>query len=538
METSTSSSLVSKARTAFHSAAAIAEKVLTDLKIDHHHREESEEQSHKLDSPSEKSDDGELYNNNSSSNDFKHSRWKPATLGKQHDWQDRLRKIRRGKKEIEEQEREKEKEKAKTFNLISDFLDGDETKSQTDLLTVKVSEKDSPAKDEELIVSNMDTIPPAVIIKQLATAMESGKKVNSLKDLLTSSRDSSPVRERGALSFSAMKSLVLREKEDKLTSEFCDDEELLALIQSLFDPEGHFPRRNYGSGSAIASLPREIHGAPPEGFVVRLSEIIGSFKTLRKMALFWCQVVTELRRLWSAEQPVPHVPLDESPDLNSCLLHQQLQVINCCISRKRRRAVASETLYSIMKDAGPDAEESTFSPGPVSSNSKLYAKVSSGDLVLRLGVDQPSDKLTMLETGEPVYSPITQEGPILTEDLIKEAEEFVLRTGSCGAGCSQLLSDMQAFKAANPGCILEDFVRWHSPPDWSGNDPINETEDSYSFPDSASKRGQLSSRMQKEGQMLSFQMVIYGVNCGKHPNHYQPLNKYLSLTRIWQWKAS
>ncbi|CDY20791.1 BnaA02g09310D [Brassica napus] len=26
-----------------------------------------------------------------------------------------------------------------------------------------------------------------------------------------------------------------------------------------------------------------------------------------------------------------------------------------------------------------------------------------------------------------------------------------------GAGCSQLLSDMQSFKAANPGCILEDF---------------------------------------------------------------------------------
>eukprot|EP01087_Luapelamoeba_hula_P009790 TRINITY_DN2558_c0_g1_i2.p1 TRINITY_DN2558_c0_g1~~TRINITY_DN2558_c0_g1_i2.p1 ORF type:complete len:119 (+),score=12.66 TRINITY_DN2558_c0_g1_i2:73-429(+) len=25
---------------------------------------------------------------------------------------------------------------------------------------------------------------------------------------------------------------------------------------------------------------------------------------------------------------------------------------------------------------------------------------------------------------------------------------------------------MQAFKAANPGCVMEDFVRWHSPSDW------------------------------------------------------------------------
>lgn len=31
---------------------------------------------------------------------------------------------------------------------------------------------------------------------------------------------------------------------------------------------------------------------------------------------------------------------------------------------------------------------------------------------------------------------------------------------------AQLLSDMQAFKAANPGAVFADFVRWHSPRDW------------------------------------------------------------------------
>jgi Rab3 GTPase-activating protein catalytic subunit len=29
-----------------------------------------------------------------------------------------------------------------------------------------------------------------------------------------------------------------------------------------------------------------------------------------------------------------------------------------------------------------------------------------------------------------------------------------------------LLSDMEAFKAANPGCCMGDFVRWYSPRDW------------------------------------------------------------------------
>lgn len=497
METPSSSSLVSKAKFAFHSAAAKAEKVLTDFKTDHHHRDEFDEQSHntsknqsELVSPSESS-------HVESTEDVKHPRWKPVSIGRRHDWQEKLRNIRRGKKEAEEKE--------KTFNLISDFLDGDDNASQIDLLLsvseVKGSEREYiAAEDQELQVSKMDTLPSTTIIKQLATAIESGKKFNTMKDLLASSRSSSPVRERGGLSFSAMKSLMLREKDNKLTPDIGDDEELLPLSKSLFDPEGQFPRRKTSIDSAMVSLSREIHGAPPESIVVGLSETMGSIKTLQKMALFWFKVITELRRLWSEGQPIPHVPLDESPDLNSCLLHQQLQVINCCISRKRRRAMASTSVRSSTESVS-NTEESIVSPDMVSSDSLLYAKVSSGDLVLRLGADRPSENLTMLETGEPVYSPITQDGAILTEDLIKEREEYVLRTGSCGAGFSQLLSDMQAFKAANPGCILEDFIRWHSPPDWSYNDPDEEANDSRSLQDFTSKRGQLSSRMQKEGNL-------------------------------------
>ena len=33
-----------------------------------------------------------------------------------------------------------------------------------------------------------------------------------------------------------------------------------------------------------------------------------------------------------------------------------------------------------------------------------------------------------------------------------------------------LISDMSAFKAANPGSCLADFVRWHSPRDWIEDD--------------------------------------------------------------------
>ena len=51
----------------------------------------------------------------------------------------------------------------------------------------------------------------------------------------------------------------------------------------------------------------------------------------------------------------------------------------------------------------------------------------------------------------------------------------MMQLGTDGAGAeirakmqsASLMSDMESFKAANPGCVLADFVRWHSPRDWS-----------------------------------------------------------------------
>lgn len=57
-----------------------------------------------------------------------------------------------------------------------------------------------------------------------------------MKDLIDSPGESLPVRERAGLSLSAVKALVLQEKEGKLTSEFSNDEKVLHLINSLFYP--------------------------------------------------------------------------------------------------------------------------------------------------------------------------------------------------------------------------------------------------------------------------------------------------------------
>ncbi|KAL8159923.1 hypothetical protein V2J09_001460 [Rumex salicifolius] len=200
--------------------------------------------------------------------------------------------------------------------------------------------------------------------------------------------------------------------------------------------------------------------------------------------------------LWLEDEYVPGIPKD---------------VINCCISRKKRHEIYTELLESLENEVGCHEDVSDVPKVNNPLNSGSYARLITGEFALRLGAHRPADNLSMLETGELVYTPLTQEGPLLTEDLIQEHEEFVLRTGrrlltfllpvctlSLGPGCSQLLSDMQAFKAANPGCILEDFVRWHSPPDWTEASSSDEADEVLK---EEIPRGRLSSRMQKEGNL-------------------------------------
>ncbi|KAI9479011.1 Rab3 GTPase-activating protein catalytic subunit-domain-containing protein [Coemansia mojavensis] len=86
----------------------------------------------------------------------------------------------------------------------------------------------------------------------------------------------------------------------------------------------------------------------------------------------------------------------------------------------------------------------------------------------------PSSSLRLLDSDEPMWIPQIQAHPILTEDMLRERETILMSFGTSTEGaqqrarlqCAELISDMEAFKAANPRCSLADFVRWHSPRDW------------------------------------------------------------------------
>lgn len=65
-----------------------------------------------------------------------------------------------------------------------------------------------------------------------------------------------------------------------------------------------------------------------------------------------------------------------------------------------------------------------------------------------------------------------------TEDQLEEDAELMVRLGDDARASelrarmmsASLLSDMEAFKAANPGAELCDFVHWYSPRDWKPDD--------------------------------------------------------------------
>ncbi|KAL2915872.1 hypothetical protein HK105_204573 [Polyrhizophydium stewartii] len=117
-----------------------------------------------------------------------------------------------------------------------------------------------------------------------------------------------------------------------------------------------------------------------------------------------------------------------------------------------------------------------------------------------LGLDEQAGHLRQLEglflvaTGAPMWLPQTQESGYMTEDMVREQEAVLesLGTGPEAAKlrarmqCAQLISDMEAFKAANPHAMLEDFVRWHSPRDWI---------------ETADGKGRLSDRMTDTGNL-------------------------------------
>ena len=154
------------------------------------------------------------------------------------------------------------------------------------------------------------------------------------------------------------------------------------------------------------------------------------------------------------------------PQMGCALLQQKLTLLNYCVAQKKRRKLAAA-----------DAEEGASTEADADGEDGPRACARAEDTG-RVGGRRPLPGLVGLHSGAALWEPWTQDPVPMTGDAVEQQQEELIRVGERfgGAGeaqnvlarlqSAQLKSDMQAFKAANPGCCLEDFIRWHSPRDW------------------------------------------------------------------------
>lgn len=312
---------------------------------------------------------------------------------------------------------------------------------------------------------------------------------------------------------------------------------------------------------------KQLKSAPPDSLTYRLAVCFAIINHnhggLQAIAHLWQEFILEMRYRWENNILIPDLGANPSkskvaassqslpgsvpqPNLGSCLLHQKLQMLNCCIERKIKRESAGYGHEDTMLHEAPssgmlEADISTSCPeiaddtkdervtaermGSIGSSSDdEFFECDDGDedtdtaenredneetsvkqtvtakrsMMSEKSVDstvsemsfkdslpvKPEGRLAQMKnmyslaTGEPLYIPMTQEPSPMTEDMLEEHAEVLAKLGSSAEGSQLrarmqsacLLSDMESFKAANPGCILEDFVRWYSPRDYIEED--------------------------------------------------------------------
>lgn len=210
------------------------------------------------------------------------------------------------------------------------------------------------------------------------------------------------------------------------------------------------------------------------------------FGGAKAAAHIWHEFSQEIRFRWNSNNMIPGVA-PGFPDPKSCLLHQKLQMINCCIERRKKSEEAA-----VGKRESDESDDEFFD---CDENVEDEAKPASTTPVGRLS---QHNSLKLINTGQPLYIPVTQGATPKTEDQLEEDAQVLIQLGSDAEGSqlrakimsASLLSDMESFKAANPGACIEDFIRWYSPRDWVEE----EGEDQF-----GQKKGKLSARMTLPG---------------------------------------
>ncbi|KAI5679747.1 hypothetical protein M9H77_00974 [Catharanthus roseus] len=280
---------------------------------------------------------------------------------------------------------------------------------------------------------------------------------------------------------------------------------------------------------------RAIKGAPLESLFSQfcLHALWFGNCNIRAIAVLWIEFVREVRWCWEESQLLPRMPTNGSIDLSTCLINQKLHMLAICINKKRQQSqenqdvmemedsISSYTeedvrdstdlspLLDINEDSGVERDSPSTLDGLVNgvvatniSNSKHQNATLSSEHTRR-GSSGVVGSMMLLKSYQNMHAPFTQDPPLMTEDMHEERLQAVEALGDSFNFSAQLereilLSDMSAFKAANPDAVFEDFIRWHSPRDWE-NDDRKEIGSPENSGNEWPPRGRLSERMSESG---------------------------------------
>uniref|UniRef100_A0A915LKF1 Rab3 GTPase-activating protein catalytic subunit n=1 Tax=Meloidogyne javanica TaxID=6303 RepID=A0A915LKF1_MELJA len=258
--------------------------------------------------------------------------------------------------------------------------------------------------------------------------------------------------------------------------------------------------------------------APQNSLTRRLSTCLLTRvdKNLVGFCRLWMKFVDILRHYWEYNMDLPGFEQDEKPDLSHCLLHQKLQMIQHCIFVKRSRHSDFE-FKQASGQSNEDDDEFFDAPDDFSSETPISKS------------DIPRGRSALLEPPqflknnpkERIYIPLTLNKGPMTEDQLNKHESFLLELEDSDlrnrAQSDLLFSDMQAFKAANPGAVLEDFLCWHSPRDFVDGElsermklPGNLWQENWRMvrPIPASKQNRLFNETKEVEQILQYFSTI------------------------------
>ena len=152
----------------------------------------------------------------------------------------------------------------------------------------------------------------------------------------------------------------------------------------------------------------------------------------------WRDLLEHVRRCVEHGEPLPHVEAREPERGRVSAVQQELQLIALCVHTMRVKTAAEAPPRAAGADEGGEAGEGG---GPAAHGARVPLR------------DETGTPLVGLESGAALWVPATQKEAPATDAMLAMPVSDAMHM-------ERLKSDMQAFKAANPGGVLADFLRW------------------------------------------------------------------------------